>query len=94
MRAVFFLLLALLALVVLPSLTSAVDVPFTLCSKTDKYHYNLTSLTALSWPPSKGASVNVTANGTLDETVTSGTYSAKATYTGFPCPPSRATYRP
>jgi hypothetical protein len=65
-----------------------VNVPYSLCSKTDKYHYTITSMTAVTWPPTKGNPVNITANGTLDETITGGTYSAKATYEGFPLPSS------
>jgi len=78
------LLFLVLSSLLFASTVQCDSVPYTLCSSTDKYHYTISSLTAVSWPPVAGKSVNVTANGTLDETVTGGTYAAKATYEGFP----------
>jgi hypothetical protein len=43
-------------------------------------------MTSNLWPPAKGQPINVTVNGSLDEQITAGQYSASAKYEGFPLP--------
>ena len=79
--------LSLLLAVALFCASADVDVPYKLCS-TAGTHVNISSLTANEFPPVKGDSFNLTVNGTLDETVTSGQWSASGSYDGFPLPSS------
>ena len=79
--------LAMLVLLSLTPVALSVDVPYTLCS-TKATHFNISSIRASAWPPAKGSADNVTVNGTLDEQVTGGTYSATAKWEGFPLPSS------
>ena len=82
--ALLVLLLALVSALSLSSPVHSVSVPFSVCSSSVKYHFNLSTLTADAWPPKKGGHVNVTVNGTLNEAVTGGSYQAKVTYLGLP----------
>ena len=78
---------SLLLAVALFRASADVAVPYTLCS-TAATHINISSLTANEFPPVKGSSFNLTVNGTLDEAVTSGQWSASGSYDGFPLPSS------
>ena len=85
MRSVFFVLaLVVLSVLAFSSPVQSTTVPYTLCSSTAKYHIKITSLSSDVWPPKKGGHVNVTVNGTTDEAVSSGSYTAKVSYLGLP----------
>ena len=64
-----------------------VSVPYKSCASSSS-HLTLTSLTANEWPPVTSSWFNVTVNGTLDEDVTSGSWSASGSFDGFPLPSS------
>jgi ML domain len=76
------LALALVGLVVVPGAASATSVPFTLCS-TGADHLTIRSVDITPYPVAKGKTETITISGALDETVTSGTYTAAVSYLGI-----------
>ena len=86
MRALLCLVVLSLVLSVL-QVSADVAVPYTSCS-TSSTHLNVTSITANAYPPVKGSWFNVSVNGTLDEEVSSGKWSASGSFDGFPLPSS------
>ena len=77
----------LLLAIVVCGVCGDVSVPYKSCASSST-HLNISSLTANEYPPVKGSWFNVTVNGTLDETVTSGQWSASGSFDGFPLPSS------
>jgi len=81
MNSVFLLVLVL----VFCGFVAAVPVPYDLCSSSQA-HIVISSITSNEWPPVKGDTLNLTVSGTVDEDVTSGTYSINIKLDGFPLP--------
>ena len=82
-----FLCIVLVFAVLVVGALSDAAVPYKLCGSGTP-HITISSLSANVYPPKKGSSFNVTVNGTLDEAVYSGQWSASGTYEGFPLPSS------
>jgi len=65
------------------SFTLSDEVVYKSCASSNA-HLSIANITANVFPPQKGVDFNVTVNGTLDEDVTDGTWTASVSYEGFP----------